>query len=310
MKSRPRTPRYLRPLAAAAVVMSVLVPPCVAEGPKVGHVHHDDDDDFRTMATAHREERVAFPAGSSRTLTVDLVWGEITVIGEDRADAAIVVEETVRARDAAALERARREVRLDIGAAQPSGVRVYADGPFRCAGHGKGHGRCDSEDLPYVVHHAVTVRVPRNVDLDLANVLEGDVTVKGVRPARFEVRNVNGGLRLDGLAGSGSAKTVNGDLRATFAVAPAGACSFETVNGEVDLAFPAALAADVEVSTLNGEAWSDFPYTATPRQAAPTVDGDGRHQLRGVSSIARVGGGGPQLRIATINGDVFLRRSS
>ena len=70
------------------------------------------------------------------------------------------------------------------------------------------------------------------------------VTVEDVN-GEFELKNVNGGVRLVRAGGNGTINTVNGDVEATFARAPSAATSFHTVNGDLDVTFPASLAAEL-----------------------------------------------------------------
>jgi DUF4097 and DUF4098 domain-containing protein YvlB len=72
---------------------------------------------------------------------------------------------------------------------------------------------------------------------------------------------------------------------------------FTTVNGKIDLTFPASLSTEVDFSTVNGEIMSDFEMTVTGRVSKRQVNGT-------------IGGGGRELHLRTVNGDVLLRRAS
>ena len=63
----------------------------------------------------------------------------------------------------------------------------------------------------YDVHFDFTIRVPRDVALRLCTINGGDVIVNGTR-GDFDVDNVNGLIEMRGVAGSGSAHTVNGPV--------------------------------------------------------------------------------------------------
>ena len=149
--------------------------------------------------------------------------------------------ETIRGDLQADIERARAELALRRPRASPAASRFASaasaangeatadDGDCGC--HNRGW------DEGYNVEYDIELRVPRGATLDLATVNDGDVTAEGVS-GDFTVANVNGGVRLTGLVGSGSIKTVNGDIEATFERAPAEATSFRTVNGKLDVTFP------------------------------------------------------------------------
>ena len=74
----------------------------------------------------------------------------------------------------------------------------------------------------------------------------------------FSLSNVNGGVELNRATGSGTIKTVNGNVHASFAARPADETSFHTVNGDLDVTFPNELAADLAFKTMNGDVYTDF----------------------------------------------------
>lgn len=295
-----------RPLAAVAALLAVLG---LGAAPARAH---DSDDDFRVVEHGAAHRTIAFAGASAdghRAIVVDNWIGPVVVTGEDRSDVALDVAETWSAKDAAAMARARREVSLAVAAvAGDDGaptVRVRAEGPFRCP---DGSERCRRPELPYEVRYALTLRVPRGVDLDLRTVNGEEVRVAGVRPAHFEIRNVNGELHLADLAGSGTAATVNGPIEASWATAPTGDSQFVTVNGEVAITAPADLHADLTVSTLNGEAWTDFDTTVLANGAPAAEREGGRTRWTSSPRRMRIGGGGPRLELQTVNGSITLRR--
>jgi hypothetical protein len=69
------------------------------------------------------------------------------------------------------------------------------------------------------------------------------------------------------------------------------------VNGSVTAEFTGDLNADLELSTVNGRYTTDYPVTVS-----------GRLDPRNLR--AKVGSGGPRIRMTTVNGSVELRRSN
>jgi DUF4097 and DUF4098 domain-containing protein YvlB len=84
--------------------------------------------------------------------------------------------------------------------------------------------------------------------------------------------------------------------------------SFITFNGDVDVTFPASFKADLKMSSMQGEILSDFQLELVPSQ--PKIDrGDNRFSFKVEREVhARVGGGGPEIRLKTFNGDIQIRR--
>jgi Putative adhesin len=141
--------------------------------------------------------------------------------------------------------------------------------------------------------------------------VEFDVSVpKGVR---FVGRSVNGEVTAESIAADAAGYTVNGDVRVTASgvveattvngsiVASMGrsdwanALEFNTVNGSVTLTFPGDLNTELDVRTVNGSIDSDFPITISGKVTPQSLRG-------------RVGQGGRDLSIETVNGSIRLRK--
>jgi len=251
-------------------------------------------------------ETVPVEPGRSVTLCVDNVFGSIRVEAHDGPSIEMVAEETVEARDEAAAERARQEVRLDVGR-EGDRVRMIVDGPFRDR---ERDGWCHDHDWrDYTVTYDFEIRVPRQTHLELKTVNAGRVEVEGVH-GNLRVANVNGGITLEGVGGeSVEATTVNGPLKARFDENPSGDSSFHTVNGEIELWLQPDVSADLRFKTFNGQALTDFEVQPLPLEPVVEEGRDGgRRVFRAHSwSAVRVGRGGPQLSFETLNGDILIR---
>jgi hypothetical protein len=244
------------------------------------------------------------PAGTL-TVVVDNIFGSIRVQGHDRPVVEFSARETVRARDQAAFERAREEVTLDVRN-EDGEIELYVDGPFRC----NENCRCgDRGSRHYTVLFDFELKVPRQTDLELKTVNEGEIRVEDVH-GRYDVNNVNGGVELNRIAGSGSATTVNGPVTIVFDGNPDDASSFKTINGKLDLSFQPDLSADLRFKTFNGEVWTDFDSLPLPSDAPVEELHDGWKVIRaGAWSGVRVAGGGPRLTFETLNGDILIRNA-
>lgn len=136
------------------------------------------------------------------------------------------------------------------------------------------------------------VRVPTTVAVTLTNV-NGKVALEGVTGA-VALETVNGGIEARGLSGLRTAETVNGSISLELGSLPSQGVRVETVNGSVEVTMPAAAAADVSVRTVNG---------------GIRVDGFG--QVKDAERKRRhyegkLNGGGPMLRVETVNGGVSV----
>ncbi len=250
-------------------------------------------------------ETIAVPADAPLVVIVKNILGPVRVVGHDGSRVEMRATEIVRGDLQADIERARAEMQLRTES-EPGrvAIRVRSIGadsePCSNCGHG-----WDG----YSVEYAIEVRVPRSAALEVSTVDDGDVTVEGMNGA-FELKNVNGAVRLEGAGGSGTINTVNGDVEAIFARAPAEPLSVRTVNGELDVTFPASLSAELAFHTMHGDVFTDFDVESL--SDPPEVRRDrGRYFMNmHHASAFRVGAGGERHSFNTLNGDIFVRKAN
>jgi len=140
-----------------------------------------------------------------------------------------------------------------------------------------------------------TVRVPENIRFSGQNV-NGNVTAKNMGRV-VHASSVNGRVRVSTKSWA-EVSSVNGDVEAHMGRADwTGTLSVETVNGSIELELPGDISTDVAFKSVNGELKSDF---------ALTVQGS----LSGHAVKGRIGNGGRELKIETVNGSVRLERNS
>jgi len=199
---------------------------------------------------------------SARTVVVDNVFGSVEVKGVAGNRVRLVAERTVRAGSDAELAKGMEEVRLDIIEGK-DGVEIIVDGPFRRE-DGSVHFRGRDRD-GYSFSYDMVVEVPSTVKIDLSTINDGDITVSGMHND-FDVENVNGGIEMRDMKGSGKAYALNEDLTVGFSRNPEGNCRFGSLNGEVKIYFQSPFSADLRIKTFNGGVFSDFPVTYPPRK--------------------------------------------
>jgi DUF4097 and DUF4098 domain-containing protein YvlB len=227
----------------------------------------------------------SFIALPGSEVVVENVMGSIRVTATGGNEVRAVVRKRLEADNEEQAAEARRDVRLEA-VHEGSRVRFWVHYPK------DGESRRRRE---YRVSFDFELEVPADARLRLKTVL-GQVTAKGA--AAFDVETVNGGVELTDLAGAGTAKTVNGKVRASFARNPQEPCSFKTVNGEVEVEFQPGLSAELHAKTLNGAVHTEHPVMLPGGEVA------GR---RGRPVVARAGAGGPEHRFESVNGDIQIR---
>ena len=249
-----------------------------------------------TLATAGAAEAAGQASGAldfrwqgnvaaGQTVTIRGVNGSITAT---RGSGEVVVEATKTARrsdpDDVTIEVIEDREGILVCAVYPSGW--FREN--RCARGGSYRMSNRNND----VRVAFRVSVPDRVHLDAKNT-NGDVRVSGLS-GDVAATAVNGDVTAES-TGLVSATTVNGSIDAALGAAPGENLSFRTVNGRIRLTLPDGVDADLSLKTVNGGIDSDFPVTVQGRWGSRSASG-------------RIGAGGPDIDVATVNGGIELRR--
>jgi DUF4097 and DUF4098 domain-containing protein YvlB len=176
------------------------------------------------------------------------------------------------------------------------------DGVTICAHYPAPYGKPENECAPGSGGHMNTSN----------NDVEVEFTVHVSAGVNIAARTVNGSIDADRLRSDGDFTTVNGSIDATTTgivnattvngsvIAEIGRSTWtdplelETVNGRIELTLPGKVNADVSAETVNGDISTDFPFTVSGKI--------NRHRIH-----AKIGQGGGDLKLTTVNGDIDLR---
>jgi len=258
-----------------------------------------------TAAEVEQNEtiRQTFPVSGAapKKVTVDNLNGSIHVTGYAGSEIRLVAHKRLRAESPEAAEEARRDIKLDVSQTENT-VRLYVDGPFRCRDGGVHIDR----DPGYEVKYDFELQTPHDTAIDLKTINDGEITVADLA-GDYKVNNINGGVEMQELSGSGKIYALNGKVTVSFRENPRGKSSFGSLNGEVRVSFQPDLNADVRFKTFNGQVFTDYQVTYLPLPAAEAE----RHGMRYVYkssewSAVRVGRGGPELSFDAFNGNIRI----
>jgi len=237
--------------------------------------------------------------------------GFIKVEGYAGDKVVIEIDETIKARDAAELERGKKEVKLGFDQKADS-VIAYTAEPYDSRPHTRW---IDDDSHPrryYSVKLEYTLKVPYNVNLRVSTVNSGYVEVKDVTGS-LKVNNVNGPITITNAKGTTDARTVNGGITANYLAIPNDASNYSTINGKLEITYPKNFAANLQFKSMNGEFYTDFPDTEfLPTQVIITQDkkADGtRYKLDKTTQI-KVGAGGKLFKFETLNGNIYIKKQS
>jgi len=143
-----------------------------------------------------------------------------------------------------------------------------------------------------------TVKLPNNLRFS-GQSINGEV--KAEELSRFvRATSVNGSIHVSTKSWA-EAETVNGSVEVAMGSADwNGKLKIETVNGSITLKMPDDFNADVSFRSVNGNLTTDFPLTVKG-----TMGGWGGHRADG-----RIGNGGRDLQVETVNGSVRLEKGN
>jgi hypothetical protein len=237
-----------------------------------------DDDKFR------EEFHQTYPLARGGQVSLKNINGAARVIAWDRDE--VKVDAVKHARSQRRLE----EATIDVQAAGDA-VSVRTRYPSEEQRWERG-----SDDNPASVEYTLTV--PRTARIDSIELINGGLEVEGLAGS-IKATCINGRLSARNLAGEARLSTINGTLDAEFDRLEAGkTITLNSVNGTVDLAVPASISADFKADTVHGTISNDFGMNIR------------RGEYVGASLEGQLGGGGARVKLSNVNGSINIRRGN
>jgi DUF4097 and DUF4098 domain-containing protein YvlB len=236
-------------------------------------------------------------------LELENINGSINVIGYKGDEVQIIAHRTIEARSRNKVEEAIEKERLEI-TEEDDLIKIYIDTPYR-----RDDGSVNYKGPKYYGYKVTfdfELKVPYQTNIDLKTINDGDIYVEGVK-GNFDVNNINGGIEMKEISGSGKAYALNKDLEVVYNKNPESDCYFGSLNGDVKVTFLAGLSADFRIKTFNGEAYTDFDVTHVPDVVTTTESKKGKHIYKSNKRTrVRVGRGGPEIEFDGFNGDIQI----
>lgn len=246
------------------------------------------------------------------TVKVYNIHGNITVEGYDGEEIRITAVKQIEADNQNELDRAGKELQLRIEEGNDR-ILVYVDAPFI---HVKKRGdrisyNINDWDDHYDFLFDITIQVPRHIDLYASTINRGSVIVDNIHGRKLTVSNVNGKIELKQVSSLTEARTVNGDITASYLESPTGNSSYKTINGTIEVMYPDNLSADIRFKSLHGDLYTDFPNIHRLRNQVETEKtsrgGETTYRIDKYSPL-RIGEGGPEFSFEVLNGNVYVKR--
>lgn len=140
-----------------------------------------------------------------------------------------------------------------------------------------------------------TLHVPRKARLDKIELVNGRVKIDGVEGG-VHAESVNGAVEATRVSGDIRLGSVNGRVLAELNAAKA--VNLETVNGGVELNLPSNATGEINASTVHGGISNEFNIPVA------------RERWVGSELRARLGEGGPAIKLSAVNGGIQIHRAS
>lgn len=158
----------------------------------------------------------------------------------------------------------------------------------------------------------LSIKVPHKASLKLKTINDGDIYVENVS-GNHEISNINGEIKMKNVAGSVVANTINEDIIINFtSITPNTPMAFTTLNGNVDVTFPATVKANVKLKSDMGEVLTDFEIDVDKTAAKVKQTADKEKGLYKIQkdewTYGKINGGGPEIMMKTMHGDVLIRK--
>lgn len=245
---------------------------------RVARAEGGDDDQFR------EEFHQTYKLSADGHVSLKNINGAARIIAWDRDE--VQVDAVKHARSRERLEEATIDVQatsdaVSIRTRYPSDeLRWDSDRP---------------DNNPASVEYTLTV--PRRALVDQVELINGGLDVEGLAGS-VKATCINGRLSARNLTGEARLSTINGALVAEFdQLEDAKAITLNSVNGTVDLIVPAGANASVKADTVHGTITNDFGLTSK------------RGEYVGESLDGQIGAGGARVKLSNVNGVIRIRRS-
>ncbi len=232
--------------------------------------------------------------GETVSVEISIISAYIEVVGEDRDDASFEVS---------VAEGTRKII-------TPSGTKSLTTSAYSIeVEENDNHIEVDTDWRANKVK--VLARVPRNANLELSTVNNGEIVVSNIT-GKLVLENVNGPITATGINGSVIAESVNENILVSFdSITADQAMSLSSVNGDLNIGLPGKTAVELHIDSAEGEIVSDFEVDVQPSKPMMTREKSGKGVEVKVESVivANINGGGTVIKLKTLNGNINITQS-
>ncbi len=234
-------------------------------------------------------------------LEISNIWGDVKVRPGSDDEIVVSIREVRSAPSQKLFERSQDLIKLNVDVTDERVTMEVGDPEKRWTGKNRCNG-CRAE-------FQFDILVPADSVIDVSTVNDGKIDVSGIS-GLVSASNVNGPVTIRNMQNCDEINTVNGPISITYLTAPTTDCEFNTINGDVNLTVPQRTNLNVSVDLFNGEVTSELPVTPFAQPAnveRVTKNGSQKFLIKKKSGFS-IGSNGPVYSIASMNGDVRIKK--
>lgn len=154
-----------------------------------------------------------------------------------------------------------------------------------------------------------TLEVPKNVNVYVATIMDGNINVDGVEGNVF-ASNVNGSVALNNIVKATNGTTVNGDVDVSFSKEPSVNARFSTINGDITLHVPEKASLTTKFKSYSGDFYTDLDAEQLPNSIKKKEHlASGEKIDIGSYTKAKIGSGEIEFSIETFSGNAYLKKN-
>ncbi|MGK7370180.1 MAG: DUF4097 family beta strand repeat-containing protein [Candidatus Halalkalibacterium sp. M3_1C_030] len=132
----------------------------------------------------------------------------------------------------------------------------------------------------------------------------GDFELRNLQ-GEIEIKSKNGDMKLMNITGPIIASSTSGDMEISMDnLSQMGPTSISLVSGFIDISMPANSKANLFLSSISGEIYTDLDIQISGNRGESMRRLGGGRKIEGI-----LNGGGVEVSLKTISGDIYLRKS-
>jgi len=155
-----------------------------------------------------------------------------------------------------------------------------------------------------------------DMQIPVTGLLEGKINVTNIS-GDMDLNTIEGNIILTDVSGDITAHTIEGDMTITFKngghTKP---LYFSSIEGDIDVTLPSGTRADLVMKTIDGDIYSDFNmdfYHESGRKEDKQEHSTGSFNIGFInlfpnSVTAHINGGGSEINLQTIEGNIYVRK--